>query len=142
MGCWNIFSVSSMRDSKLSARRASIYYSPNGYWKGISAIQNLSATAKVSENVGRGCLKKQAIWQIYLLAPRHIPRPKFDTATPNEVHQADLLFLPHDNVRRKTYKYALTVVDVASRFKAAEALATKESKEVSEALSRIYGRDF
>ena len=59
---------------------------------------------------------------------------------PNEVHQADLLFLPHDKVRRKTYKYALTVVDVASRFKAAEPLTTKESKEVANALSRIYRR--
>ena len=104
------------------------------------AIQNLSATAKVSENVTRGWLKKQVIWQIYLPAPRHIPRPKFDIATPNEVHRAYLFFLSHDKVRRKTYKYALTVVDVASRFKAAEPLATKEAKEVAEALSCIYRR--
>ena len=53
-------------------------------------------------------LKKQAIWQIYLPAPRHIPRPKFDIRVPNEVHQADLLFLPLDRVGRRTYKYALT----------------------------------
>ena len=39
--------------------------------KGIAAIQNLSATAKVSEDVTRGWLKKQTIWQIYLPAPRH-----------------------------------------------------------------------
>ena len=129
-----------MSDSKLSARLASIYYSPKGYWKDIAALQNLSATAKVSENVARGWLKKQAIWQIYLHAPQHIPRPKFDIAKPNEVHQADLLFLPHDKVRRKTYKYALTVVDVDSRFKAAEPLVTKEAKEVAEALSCIYRR--
>ena len=32
------------------------------------------------------------------------------------------------------------MVDVASRFKAAEPLATKEAKEVAEALSRIYRR--
>ena len=32
------------------------------------------------------------------------------------VHQADLLFLPHDCVGRKTFRYALTVVDVASRW--------------------------
>ena len=128
-----------MSDSKLSARLASIYYSPKGYWEGIAAIQNLSATEKVSENVARGWLKKQAIWQIYLPATRHIP-PKFDIATPNGVHQADLLFLPHDKVRLKTYNYALTVVDIASRFKAAEPLATKEAKAVAEALSRIYRR--
>ena len=50
----------------------------------------------------------------------------------NEVHQADLHFLPHDRLprgclrSRKTYKYALTVLDVASRYKEAEPLTTKE----------------
>jgi len=67
-------------------------------------------------------------------------RPKFDVDTPNEVHQADLLFLPFDTIGRKKYKYALTVVDVASRFKEAEPLATKESKEVSSAFEKIYKR--
>ena len=85
-------------------------------------------------------LKKQAIWQIYLPAPRHIPRPKFDVAVPNEVHQADLLFLPHDRVRRKTFRYALTVVDVASRFKEAEPLTSKTAAEVADGLARIYKR--
>ncbi|MEW8688934.1 MAG: transposase family protein, partial [Candidatus Thiodiazotropha sp.] len=60
--------------------------------------------------------------------------------TPNEVYQADLLFLPHDRVGKRTYKYALTVVDVASLYKEAEPLATKEAKEVAESLSRIYRR--
>ncbi|MEW8689284.1 MAG: transposase family protein [Candidatus Thiodiazotropha sp.] len=61
-------------------------------------------------------------------------------AVPNEIHQADLLFLPHDRVGKRTYKYALTVVDIASCYKEAEPLATKEAKEVAEALSRIYRR--
>ena len=49
-------------------------------------------------------------------------------------HQADL-FLPHDRLPRgrKIFKYALTVVDVASRFKDAEPLTYKESSEVSNA---------
>ncbi|MEW8688954.1 MAG: DDE-type integrase/transposase/recombinase, partial [Candidatus Thiodiazotropha sp.] len=59
---------------------------------------------------------------------------------PNEVHQADLLFLPHDRVGKRTYKYALTVVDIASRYKEAEPLATKKAKDVAEALSRTYRR--
>lgn len=127
-------------DRKLSIRLANIYYSPRGYWKGLAAIKRLTTTAKVPENVARAWLTKQALWQIYLPAPRRIPRPRFDVTTPNEVHQADLLFLPHDQVRKRTYRYALTVVDVASRFKAAEPLATKEAKEVADALSRIYRR--
>ena len=65
---------------------------------------------------------------------------KFDVAVPNEVHQADLLFLPHDRVGRKTYRYALTVVDVASRFKEAEPLTSKTAAEVADGLARIYKR--
>ena len=59
---------------------------------------------------------------------------------PNAVHQADLLFLPHDKLPRgkKIFKYALTVVDVASRFKAAEPLTSKDSSEVSKAFRKIY----
>ena len=59
---------------------------------------------------------------------------------PNAVHQADLLFLPHDQLPRgkKIFKYALTVVDVASRFKAAEPLTSKDSSEVSRAFRKIY----
>ena len=85
-------------------------------------------------------LKEQAIWQIYLVAPHYIPRPKFDIIEPNEVHQADILYLPHDRVGRKTYKYALTLVDVASHYKEAEPLISKDSNKVAAALSRIYKR--
>ena len=86
-----------MVDSKLSA----LYYSPRGYWKGLAAIEKLASAAKVTEQQAKDWLKRQAIWQIYLPAPRRVPRPKFDVAVPNEVHQADLLFLPHDRVGRK-----------------------------------------
>jgi len=114
-----------MADRTLSAYTApnvqeklsSIYYTPKGYWRGLAAIKKLATAAKVSEQVARDWLKRQAIWQIYLPAPRHIPRPMFDEDSPNAVHQADLLYLPHDRVDRRTYKFALTVVDVASRYK-------------------------
>ena len=132
-GSWN---TSMQPDKKLSA----IYYSPRGYWKGLTAIKKLASAAKVTEQQAKDWLKKQAIWQIYLPAPRHIPRPKFDVAVPNEVHQADLLFFPHDRVRRKTFSYALTVVDVASRYKEAEPLTSKTAAEVADGLARIYKR--
>ena len=124
----------------MDAKLAKIYYSPQGYWKGVSAIKKLTDASKVSENVVKQWLYKQAIWQIYLPAPRYVPRPKFDVATPNSVHQADLLFLPHDKLRRKTYKYALTVVDIASRYKEAEPLTSKDSNEVAKAFQSIYKR--
>ena len=70
--------------------------------------------------------------------PKHIPWPKFNVSEPNDIHQADLLYLPHDRVGRKTYRYALTMVDVASRFRAAEPLTTKTTAEVTNALEKIY----
>ena len=93
-----------------------LYYSPRGYWKGLAAINKIAAAARVSEDAAKGWLKRQAIWQIYLPPPRRIPRLRFGVTVPNKVHQADLLFLPHDRVGLKTYKYALTVVDAASRY--------------------------
>ena len=61
-------------------------------------MKKLAAAAKVGEVAIKQWLAKQALWQIYLPAPRHIPRPKFDVFSPNAVHQADLLFLPHDKL--------------------------------------------
>ena len=128
--------------SRVLNKLSKIYYSPQGYWKGFAAIKKLAQAAKVSEDVAQNWLMKQALWQVYLPAPRYIPRPKFDVPVPNKVHQADLLYLPHDRPprSRKTFKYALTVVGVASRYKEAEPLTTKEAKEVAAALERIYSR--
>ena len=117
-----------------------IYYSAKGYWKGYAAIQKLAQEAKVSENDAKKWLEKQALWQIYLAPPEYIPRPRWTVSKPNQVHQADLLFLPHDTLKRKTFRYALVVIDVASRYKDAEALTSKDSSEISKCFSKIYSR--
>ena len=117
-----------------------IYYSTEDYWKGYSAVSKLANSAKVSESVARDWLERQALWQIYLPPPKYVPRPHWSVDTPNKIHQADLLFLPHDRVGRKTYRYALVVIDVASRYKDAEALTSKESQEVAKAFEKIYSR--
>ena len=129
-----------MSNENISQRLSKIYYSTDGYWKGYSAINKLAEKAKVSEDVAKQWLQKQAIWQIYLPAPKYIPRPHWTVDKPNQIHQADLLFLPHDRVGRKTYKYALVVVDVASRYKDAEPLTSKESREISNSFEKIYSR--
>ena len=117
-----------------------VYYSAKGYWKGYAAIGKLSKEAGVSEQDAKEWLEKQAMWQIYLSPPEYIPRPRWTVSKPNQVHQADLLFLPHDTIFGKVYRYALVVIDVASRYKDAEALRTKESGEISKCFSRIYSR--
>ena len=90
------------------------YYSTKGYWKGYSAIEKLAYAAKVSEDLANKWLEKQALWQIYLPAPKYVPRPHWAVDKPNQIHQADLLLMPHDKVGRKTYIYALVVVDIQS----------------------------
>jgi len=121
-----------------------IYYSPRGYWHGLAAVKKLTAAAKISEQISRDWLKRQAIWQIYLPAPHHIPKPMFDEDRPNAVHQAKLLYLPHDRVgisrKANTFRYALTIVDIASRYEEAEPLTDKSAAEVAKALSRVYKR--
>lgn len=98
------------------------YYFPKGSCWGHSAIPKLAKAAGVLEDVARDFLQKQAVWQVFLPPSRCIPRPHSDITVPNEVHQADLLFLPHDKVGRSTYKYAVTVVDMASHYKGTELL--------------------
>ena len=50
------------------------------------------------------------------------------------------MFLPHVLVGLHTNKYALTVVDIASRYKEAQALTDKTVSQVAEALELIYLR--
>ena len=59
-------------------------------------------------------------------------------AKPNDIHQSDLLNLLHDKFKKKTYKYALNIVDVASRYKGSYQLTTKNAKEVAQAFQWIY----
>ena len=116
------------------------YYSVEGYWKGYSAVSKLAAATGVDVAIVKEWLSKQAMWQIYLPPPKHIPQPHWNVSKPNFIHQADLLFLPHDTIGRKTYKYALVVVDIASRYTDAEPLISKYSTEVAKALTKIYSR--
>lgn len=103
-------------DAKLDIKLSKVYYSSRRYWKGIAAIKKLSEAVEVSEDALKKWLAKQALWQIYLSAPRNVPRRKFDVSSPNAVHQADHRVLPHDKLPRgrEVFKYALTVVDAAS----------------------------
>ena len=45
----------------MDAKLAKVYYSPQGYWKGIAAIKKLAKSAKVSEDATKKWLIKQAI---------------------------------------------------------------------------------
>lgn len=115
---------------------SNIYYIPKGYWKGLAAIEKLAEAGNVSEKVDRNWLRKQALWHVYLPAPRHIPRPKFDVPTLNKVHQAELLFFGTRHSRWRAEPQNLQIrfngLDVASRY------TSKEATKIAGALRRIY----
>ena len=118
-----------------------IYYSDDGYWRGKSAIQKLAKASGSTKEEAEKWLLKQPLYQIYLPAPKYIPRPNASMslfAKPNDIHQSDLLSLPHDKFKKKAYKYPLNVVDVASRYKGSYQLTTKNAKEVAQAFQWIY----
>ena len=118
-----------------------IYYSDDGYWRSKSTIQKLSGASGSTKEEAEKWLMKQPLYQIYLPPPKYIPRPNASMslfAEPNDIHSADILYLPHDKFKKKTYKCALNIVDVASRYKASYQLATKNSKEVAQAFQWIY----
>ena len=56
----------------------------------------------------------------------------------NKQHQFDLLYMPHNVFEGNMYKYILTGIDVASRYKVVSPLKTKKLSEVAFVLEAIY----
>ena len=90
---------------KMDKKFKQIYYSDGGYWRGKSAIQRLAKASGSMKEEAEKWLLKQPLYQIYLPAPKYIPRPNASMslfAKPNDIHQSDLLSLPHDKFKKKT----------------------------------------
>ena len=54
------------------------------------------------------------------------------------MHQFDLLYMPSDTLYGNKYKYILSGIDVASRYKVATPLRTKQAKDVADMIADIY----
>ena len=116
-----------------------IYYQPENLWRGRKAIKMLrAATEKISTKAITHWLTLQALWQVHLPKPKRIDYAHFYVTKVNKIHQADLLYLPHDKVYQSTYKYVLNVIDIASGYKASRPLRTKKASEVADAFADIY----
>ena len=115
-----------------SSKLREIYYQPQHLWKGQKAVKNLRDLSSLKPKVIKQWLSKQAFWQVHLPAPKHVERPHYDITTPNDLHQFDLLYMPGDKLYGNKYKYILSGIDVASRYKVACPLETKQAKEVAE----------
>src|ERR1043165_4012912 len=118
-----------------------VYYKPDGYYQ--TAKQLHQAVKSMGYNINiidvDKFLKKQVIWQKYSSRPIYIPHASYNRITiPNSIHQADLIYLTHDEIDGKVYKYYLTICDVASRYKVVCALEERSSKNVAEAFKKIY----
>ena len=60
---------------------------------------------------------------------------------PNKQHQFDVLYIPHNVFEGNRYKYVLTGIDVASRYKIATVLRTKKSSELAFVFEVKYKKD-
>ena len=80
-----------------------IYYSNEGYWRGKTAIQKLFKASGSTKEEAEKWLMRQPLYQIYVPPPKYIPRPNVSMslhAKPNDIHQADVLYLPHDKYKK------------------------------------------
>jgi len=138
-----IVSIDSGKSRKLDIGIAlqKLYYCPEGYYRTVNKLHEASEKAGYDFTLDevRMWLEKQAVHQIHMPPPRYIPRVSFNSIQiPNECHVADVLYLPHDKIGNKIYKYCLCIVDVASRFKVAYPLTNINSTIVANALKQIY----
>ena len=90
----------------MNSKFEQIYYSNDGYRRGKTAIQKLSKASGSTKEEAEKWLMRQPLYQIYLPPPKYIPRPNASMslqAKPNDIHQADILYLPHDKYEKNIY---------------------------------------
>ena len=113
------------------------YYQSDRLWTGNKAIKELHKITPMSKKDIKSLLTKQAIWQVHIPPPKEINHPHCDVTKPNENHQFDILYMPHNLFERNTYKFILTGIDVASRYKVVRPIRAKTSSEVVFVLEAI-----
>ena len=114
------------------------YYQSDRLWTGNKTIKELQKITSMSKKDIKSWLAKQAVWKVYIPSPKEIHHPNYDVTKPNEQHQFNLLYMPHNFFEGNTYKYILTGIDVTSRYKVARPLRTKKLSEVAFVLEAIY----
>ena len=115
-----------------------IYYQPNHLSKGQTAVKKLKELSREKPKAVKRWLSRQAFWQVHLPAPKQVDRPHYQVATPNEMHQFGLLYMPSDSLYGLKYKYILAGINAASRYKVARPLRTKQACDVAEMIADIY----
>ena len=114
------------------------YYEPDLLWSGGKTIKELHKIPSMSKKDIKSWLAKQAFWKVHMRPPKDIHHPHYDVTKPKDQHQFDLLYMSRNFSEGNTYKYILTGIDVASRYKVVWPLRTKKSREVAFGLKSIY----
>jgi hypothetical protein len=138
------------RNVEVALTLCRLYYQPVGYQRTAKKLHESAKQAghNFSLDEVNDWLERQAVHQVHKPKPKYIPRASFcSVQAPNEVHQADVLYMPYDKIGRVTYLFSLNVVDVASRYKASVpigAYSVKDrqgiltSKTIAKAIKKIY----
>ena len=69
--------------------------------------------------------------------PKCIHSPHYEVMISNQMHQSDLLYMPIDTLYRNKYKYILSEIDVAYKYKVTRPLRTKQVKDVADMIADI-----
>ena len=115
-----------------------IYYKPEHLWTGRKAIKLLQKASGLRAKSSESLASKTSAMAGSFTSSKHIDYAHFRVTEVNKIHQADLLYLPHDKVYQNTYKYVLNIIDIASRYKASRPLKTKKPEEVADMIKDIY----
>ena len=94
--------------------------------------------SKIKPSVIKQWLSQQAFWQVQLPPLKHVNRPHYEVTIPNQMHQFDLLYMPSDTLYGNKYKYVLSGIDVASRYKFTRPLKTKQAADIAAMIADIY----
>ena len=116
------------------------YYEPDRLWTGGKAIKELHKITSMSKEDIKSWLAKQALWQIHIPPPKEINHLHYDARKRNEQHRFDLLYMLHNFYEGNIYKYILTGINFASRYKVTRPLRTKKLSEAAFVLEAIYNK--
>ena len=70
--------------------------------------------------------------------PKHVKRAHYEVTIPNQMYQFDLPYMPSDTLYGNKYKYILSGIDAASRYRVATPLRTKQAADVAVMIADIY----
>ena len=78
-----------------------------------------------------------SLWQVLSPPPKRVDRHHYEVVIPDEVHQFDF-YTPSDMLYGNKYKHILSGIDVASRYKVAMPMKTKQAADIANMISDIY----